>query len=60
MRWQSGAFQLADGAQAPHFAELRATPDGCFERLEETLLTGRTSALGDLTRVAEQLNLAIG
>lgn len=51
--------QLADQAEASRPAELRATLDARFERLEEALRTGRTGALADLTRVTDALNLAI-
>ncbi len=51
--------QLADPAEASRLAELRATLDTRFERLEEALRTGRTGALSDLTSVTAELRLAI-
>ncbi len=50
---------LADQAEASRLAELRASVDTRFERLEEALRTGRTGALSDLTRVTDELRLGI-
>ncbi|MDQ6618344.1 MAG: LapA family protein [Pseudomonadota bacterium] len=50
---------LADQAEASRLAELRATLDTRFERLEEALRAARTEALSDLTRVTDEVRLAI-
>ncbi len=51
--------QLADQAEASRLAELRANLDTRFERLEEALRTGRTEGASDLTRMTDELRVAI-
>lgn len=51
--------ELADQAEASRLAELRASLDTRFDRLEVALRAGRTEGVSDLARVTGELRLGI-